>query len=50
VTGKRVVHNIGKYDLWAEIVVGDEVLVISNWRKETFPREQLSRYYKKRKR
>jgi hypothetical protein len=24
------------------------VLVISNWRNETFPREQLSRYYKKR--
>ena len=50
VAGQSVVHNIGKYDLWAEIVVGDEVLVISNWRKETFPREQLSRYYKKKKR
>ena len=48
VTGQRVVNNIGKYDLWAEIVVGDEVLVISNWRKDTFPREQLSRYYKKK--
>jgi hypothetical protein len=50
VTGQSVVHNIGKYDLWAEIVVGDEVLVLSNWRKETFSREQLSRYYKKKKR
>jgi len=47
VTGQQVVNNIGKYDLWAEIVVGDEVLVISNWRKEPFPREQLSKYYKK---
>ncbi len=50
VVGQPVVHNIGKYDLWAEIVVGDEVLVISNWRKETFSREQLSRYYNKKKR
>jgi len=50
VVGQSVVNNIGKYDLWAEIVVGDEVLVISNWRKETFSREQLSRYYKKKKR
>lgn len=50
VTGTSVVHNIGKYDLWAEIVVGDEVLVISNWRKETFSREQLSSYYKQKKR
>ena len=50
VAGQSVVHNIGKYDLWAEIVVGDEVLVISNWRNETFPREQLSRYYKNKKR
>jgi len=33
-----------------KIRVGDEVLVISNWRNETFPREQLSRYYKKKKR
>mgnify|MGYP001250691394 CR=1 FL=1 len=50
VTGQPVVNNIGKYDLWAEIVVGDEVLVISNWRKETFSRETLHRDYKKKKR
>ena len=50
VTGQPVVNNIGKYDLWAEIVVGDEVLVISNWRKETFSREKLHRDYKKKKR
>ena len=50
VTGQPVVNNIGKFDLWAEIVVGDEVLVISNWRNDTFSRDQLSRYYKKKKR
>ena len=50
VTGKPVVNNIGKFDLWAEIVVGDEVLVISNWRQDTFSRDQLSRYYKQKKR
>ena len=46
----RPVNNIKKYDLWAEYVVGDEVWIISNWRSEPFPRSQLSRYYKKRKR
>ena len=50
VVGQPVVNNIGKYDLWAEIVVGDEVLVISNWRQDTFSRDQLSRYYKQKKR
>jgi len=49
-TGKRVVNNIGRYDLWAEIVVGDEVLVISNWSKETFSRETLHSDYKKKNR
>ena len=48
--GQPVVNNIGKFDLWAEIVVGDEVLVISNWRQDTFSRDQLSRYYKQKKR
>ena len=46
----KAVNNIKKYDLWAEYVVGDEVWIISNWRSEPFPRSQLSRYYKKRKR
>ena len=32
------------------VVVGDEVLVISNWRQDTFSRDQLSRYYKQKKR
>ena len=46
----RPVNNIKKFDLWAEYVIGDEVWIISNWRSEPFPRSQLSRYYKKRKR
>lgn len=46
----RPVNNITKYDLWAEYVTGDEVWIISNWKSEPFPRSELTRYYKKRKR
>ncbi|MCX7872312.1 MAG: prepilin-type N-terminal cleavage/methylation domain-containing protein [Verrucomicrobiae bacterium] len=29
----KPVHNVNSYDLWAEIVIGDRVVLISNWQK-----------------
>jgi prepilin-type N-terminal cleavage/methylation domain-containing protein len=32
-------NNPGSFDLWAEYVLGGQVKIISNWRKDPFPKE-----------
>ena len=30
----KPIHNPGRYDLWAEIVVGNKTVIIGNWKQE----------------
>jgi hypothetical protein len=27
------IHNVGKYDLWAEVIIGNNTNVIGNWKE-----------------